>query len=489
MLFHGAERYLKVGRLFPPTIVVQVDHEFLDVVGDILLGSACHVDEKYGQNWESERFPLLQPPACRPGGAVEHSRLTVKQVCTRGGGEAPSLFCCGDLSALDESNYYRDHTRQQDGWTVLALPPDLPPPYEQAAAPASAAAPTAVTGTLLSFHIPTNTNVIGAVQVTRSKKYGRKVPFNTAFVEMCNIMGLDPSTAAIGYKWDNDKVNAPNPPEETGAVTKASGKKRKAPDGPSSSSSSGRKTFDFTSEYRALKNHLLCASHKGKHCFVHHDGHHIGVEPDHISLWAKEISVGNATQARPPENLIFQKYFLPEQHKKARNSEASSNPGAPAIPSIHVTVNTGGTSSSTVTPASPSGTARARVPLAPITAATANAANFDVPPLSTWRGPDNSSSGSSPIYYPSVVDVLEAIDVSGVFEDSPTLTFPVVIFADALHSFQITQVDHVPILDPQFYVDQVDMPWELAELFVDQSLDAVERATAERSCKGKGKAA
>ncbi|KAJ7243324.1 hypothetical protein C8J57DRAFT_1243614 [Mycena rebaudengoi] len=43
-------------------------------------------------------------------------------------------------------NYYRDHTRQQDGWTVLAPPPDLPPPYTQAAAPASAAAPAAVTG-------------------------------------------------------------------------------------------------------------------------------------------------------------------------------------------------------------------------------------------------------------------------------------------------------------------------------------------------------
>ncbi|KAJ7668857.1 hypothetical protein B0H17DRAFT_1335887 [Mycena rosella] len=391
---------------------------------------------------------------------------------------------------MAQSNYYRDHTRQQDGWTVLAPPPDLPPPYTQTAAPASAAAPAAVTGTLLCFNIPTNTNVIGAVQVTRSKKYGREVPFNTAFVEICNIMGLDPSTAAIGYKGDNDKANAPNLPEETGAVTKAAGKKRKAQDGPSSPSSSGRKTFDFTSEYRALKNHLLCATHKGQHCYVHCDGHHVRVEPDHVSLWAKEISVGNATQAGPPENLIFQHYFLPEQRKKARNAAASSNPGAPAIPTIHVTVNTGGTSS-TIPPPSPSGTAP-RVPLAPITAATANAANFDIPPLSTSRsaiGQDDSSSGSSSVYYPSVVDVLEAIDVSGVFEDSPTLTFPVVIFADALHGFQITRVDQVPILDTQFYVDQVNMPLELAELFVDQSLDAMERATAECARKGKGKAA
>ncbi|KAJ7229066.1 hypothetical protein GGX14DRAFT_385361 [Mycena pura] len=195
-------------------------------------------------------------------------------------------------------------------------------------------------------------------------------------------------------------------------------------------------------------------------------------------------SVGNATQAGPPENLIFQKYFLPEQRKKPHNSMANSSPGASAIPTIHVTVNTGGTSSSTVTPASPSGTARARVPLAPLTAATVNA-------LSTWSGPDvggsgsSSSSISSPLY-PSVEDILEAIDVSGVFEDSPALTFPVIIFTDALHSFQITRVDQVPILDTQFYVDQVNMPWELAELFIDQSLDALERA-AERSRRGKAR--
>ncbi|KAJ6564863.1 hypothetical protein DFH09DRAFT_1081978 [Mycena vulgaris] len=217
--------------------------------------------------------------------------------------------------------------------------------------------------------------------------------------------------------------------------------------------------------------------HKGQYCYVHRDGHH---------------SIGNATQAGPPNNLIFQQYFLPEQCKKARTAAASNNLCAPTIPTIHVTVNTSSTSSSTVSPPSPSGMARARVPLAPITEATANAANFDVPSLFTSRSPigqDDSSSGSSSVYYPSVADVLEAIDISGVFEDSPTLTFPVVIFTDALHSFQITRVDQVPILDTQFYVDQVNMPLELAELFVDQSLDAMECATAERGSKGKGKAA
>ncbi|KAJ7280207.1 hypothetical protein C8J57DRAFT_1220710 [Mycena rebaudengoi] len=30
---------------------------------------------------------------------------------------------------MPQGNYYRDHTRQEDGWAVLASPPDLPPPY------------------------------------------------------------------------------------------------------------------------------------------------------------------------------------------------------------------------------------------------------------------------------------------------------------------------------------------------------------------------
>jgi hypothetical protein len=61
----------------------------------------------------------------------------------------------------------------------------------------------------LAFAIPTNSNVIGAKPVTRSKIYSQTVAFNTAFVEICCIMGLDPSNARIGCNWDNDKSNAP----------------------------------------------------------------------------------------------------------------------------------------------------------------------------------------------------------------------------------------------------------------------------------------
>ncbi|KAJ7449480.1 hypothetical protein B0H11DRAFT_2078847 [Mycena galericulata] len=274
------------------------------------------------------------------------------------------------------SRHYREHTRQQDGWTVLASPPganagaDLPPPYTPEAAPAPAAAPPAAgpTGTALSFEIPTNTNVIGATRVARTKKYTRGVPFNVAFVEICGIMGLDPSTAHIGYNWDNDKISAPvhelvtaadwadclqsgigqterarvrmvtciiknlNLPEETAVVAKPSKKrKERAP-------SVERKTDDFTKEYKELRSQLSCAKHRDQLCYVHPDGHHIRVEPAHVSLWAKEISLGKVTKFRPPENIMFQDYFLPER-KRARTSKPES-PKNPCAPTIHVTVNT-----------------------------------------------------------------------------------------------------------------------------------------------------
>jgi hypothetical protein len=64
-------------------------------------------------------------------------------------------------------------------------------------------------GVMLTFQIPTNSNIIGAPLVTRTKKYGRNVPFATGFLEICNVMGVDPASARVGYKWDKEAQNAP----------------------------------------------------------------------------------------------------------------------------------------------------------------------------------------------------------------------------------------------------------------------------------------
>ncbi|KAJ7349407.1 hypothetical protein DFH08DRAFT_1079711 [Mycena albidolilacea] len=425
------------------------------------------------------------------------------------------------------SSHYWEHTRQQDGWTVLAPPAaaaGLPPPYtpEDNALPAAipvASAPTAAAtaaAATLPFCIPTNSNFIGAVPVTRAREYARDVPFAVAFPEICRIMGLASSRACLGYKWDNEKAGTPihqllnagdwshcldsgigmqsrartrtvictiknlNLPETapamalaTSASTTAGGKKRKS----SGNSPDNKKTYDFTQEYRQLKKKLECAMHKGQLCFVSNvDGHHKEVDREHASLWAKEITMGHASFTKPPENIMFQDYFLPapKRARNTRDTQANSSTN-PCVPTIHVTVNTGSSNRLSLSPPHPLRCS----PLSTITAATANTNNADIPSSLYRAQPDTdiyASSSSNDIRYPMVIEVLQMINNSGLFADSGEIDFPVVVFVDNLARSQITHVDHVPILDTSYYVEVINMPAALAELFVEELITATGRA-------------
>ncbi|KAJ7767405.1 hypothetical protein DFH07DRAFT_954911 [Mycena maculata] len=407
-------------------------------------------------------------------------------------------------------SHYREHTRQQDGWTFLAPEPELPPPYTPDAPPVTPASAVPA-GITLTFQIPTNSNTIGAPPITQTKKYGRNVPFAITFMEICNVMGVDPASACLSYKWDKEGHNVPtrqlantfdwedcltagigmtqrartrqvtciiknlNLPIETASAVNSTGTKRKSA---ASDNSAGRRTFDFTKEYRALKAHLHCAKHKDQYCYVSPvDGHHHRVEPDNVLLWAKEISVGHATVECPPENIVFQELFLPARKKAHTTNAETLTSRNRYIPTIHVTVNTG-SSGGNVSPLR-------RSPLATIMSASANRNNIDVP-TSLYRSQSLSLGGdenslTDPIRFPPVTDILQLIDNSGMFEDSTVLTFPAIIFADALHDWQITHVDQVPLLDADFYVQQTDMPRQLAELFIEESIAAIGRAQKGKS--------
>ncbi|KAJ7108408.1 hypothetical protein C8R43DRAFT_1162226 [Mycena crocata] len=421
-------------------------------------------------------------------------------------------------------SHYREHTRQQDGWTVLAPSPgneptrDLPPPYTPEAAPAPA--PVAVTGTTLAFEIPINSNVVAATLVTRTKNYGLDVPFATGYMEICGIMGLDPATASLGYKWDKESSTTPihglsnaadwkaclesgikqterartrqvacriknlNLPEEA-APAGTTTRKRKST-AASSELPDGKKTFEYTKEFRELKAHLSCAKHKDQLCYVSPlDGHHQHVGTHEASLWAKEISVNHATIKRPPENIVFQDFFLPER-KRTRTTKSESvrseSASTSCAPTIHVTVNTGSTSGGSIT------TPPRRSPLGTITAASANADNIDAPSSLFHTAPQSQifddAGNSESIRYPPVTDILKIIDESTIFEDSAVLTFPAMVFDHALQwEFGITHVNQVPNVDSAFYVHQLGMPLELAELFIEESVSAMGRAE-----KGKGPA-
>jgi hypothetical protein len=162
--------------------------------------------------------------------------------------------------------------------------------------------------------------------------------------------------------------------------------------------------------YRPYEEFPACAQHIGDLCFISTvDGHHHRVDPEHVSLWAKEIvslfclctycsiltmfeSAGNATSNRPLENITFQDYFLPGA-KRARNTQSQSSTN-PCAPTIHVTVNTGPSGGNKVTASPPR-----RSPLGTITAASVNVDNANTP-TSLYRS--HSLVAKTPALMPSV---------------------------------------------------------------------------------------
>ena len=49
-------------------------------------------------------------------------------------------------------------------------------------------------------------------------------------------------------------------------------------------------TIDFTDELRRLKEHLACATHTGRWCFMSPiDGHHQQLDIFVVTLWAKKM--------------------------------------------------------------------------------------------------------------------------------------------------------------------------------------------------------
>ncbi|KAJ7318074.1 hypothetical protein DFH08DRAFT_820098 [Mycena albidolilacea] len=389
---------------------------------------------------------------------------------------------------VSNSRHYREHTREQDGWTVLAppVPPavggDLPPPppYTPEAAPVvpvallAAPRPTAGTNLPLTFDVPINSNIIGAKLASRTMSFTRDTSFAVAFLDICNMMEVDPSTACIGFKWDNERATqathvlgnatdwenclASGFGQQKRAKTRTviciiknmneamdtaqwapnallhttTGKKRKSA---ARSSSPAIRTPKCTKEYRKLKANLKCSTHKDQFCFVSTvDGHHVPIDPFNVGLWAKEILLGKATVARPLENIVFKDCFMPSRKKPRIASSTSSNP---CVPTIHVTVNTGGSNTS---PPRCS-------PLATITN------NIDTP-----TSPIRDQHSDDEICYQRVEQILQLIDDSGIFGDSAELTFPAVIFADVLHECNITHVGQVISLDADFYVREINMP-------------------------------
>ncbi|KAJ7690326.1 hypothetical protein B0H17DRAFT_1179900 [Mycena rosella] len=300
----------------------------------------------------------------------------------------------------------------------------LSPPYTPApvAAVAPAAAP-ANGGVTLSFDIPINSNVIGATPVTRAKHYGRAVPFSVRYTEICDMMGLDSMTAVLGYKWDNEKRNDPV--------------------------------------------HGLANAADWNNCL--------------------EKGIGQTTRARTQQvTCVIKNLNLPEETASGAEPTASKKRKAPVTnPSDDRKTFDFTKEYHTLKEHLSCATHKGQLCFI----STLDGHHHCVEPYhaSLWAKEIShildENSISEGVSYPPVTDILQLIDNSGIFDDSAVLPFPTIIFADALDEYQITRVDHVPLLNMEFYVHQINMPEELATLFVEESILVLTRAR-----KGKGRA-
>ncbi|KAJ7207921.1 hypothetical protein GGX14DRAFT_396123 [Mycena pura] len=288
-------------------------------------------------------------------------------------------------------------------------------------------------------------NIVEVTPVTQTKAYLCGTAFETAYLEICELMGLPAAMASLGFKWSRDTASAPirqlsNATEwgiclDEGLRMAVRARKHAV------------SVQIHNLEYHELKEKLKCGKHSPQLCHVKVDGHHHPVPPNDMTLWAKEICTGKATLTKPPEITSFSQYFCPGPCKRARTSAPTSLP-TNNIPTIHVHINTGSMSIAEA----PSPT---RSPLSTITATVSHAENVEMP-LSLFHSQPN---------------ILDENNIPN--DDSSVLTFPVVVFMDTLESLQITCANHVPIANADFYVDLVKMPLELAELFVEESMHVI----------------
>ncbi|KAJ7573642.1 hypothetical protein C8J56DRAFT_1129676 [Mycena floridula] len=423
------------------------------------------------------------------------------------------------LAVTPNPTHYRQITHQRDGWTCLEAtedqahrgqaPSDDPPPYTprihrhnarpvhpppraEESEDSDDDAPIN-----LRVEVPKRTNVISASVSLETIFLPSTTSFNDAFSRICTVMELDVQTAKIGYKYDKDlkrdpphalntsadwedcvskgktqmasartrvvtcKIENLNPPAIVASTSISKKRKHGALDDDPSDES---KTAQRTALYRELVATLKCQKHEGRYCWVGSDGECKQVDSYHRDLWITAILMGHASIGRPPENIIFQDFFMNKRPRKARvspESKAASNQ-----PIIHITVNNPAPSNPASSLPVLKDSARVNIDLSPHASSSETPIEID----------------ESPNRYPEVSTILSEIEASGRFE-ALSVGVPFWTFTSALRDdFEIVTVDQAIIPDRNFYVDAVGMTPDLAECLISMSRAAV------RDVKGKGKA-
>ncbi|KIJ05146.1 hypothetical protein PAXINDRAFT_159148, partial [Paxillus involutus ATCC 200175] len=217
--------------------------------------------------------------------------------------------------------------------------------------------------THLDYSVPQNTSVVGAVVTRSTLRLPCDITFADFWDRVCAKMDLVPTEAELGYKFSTDRVGEDlrtlaNEQDLATAIdlgqslvrrartrkievmiynlkpavqSAVNAKKRKEPGDAATQLAA---SIDFTDELRQLKEHLGCATHQGRWCFISPiDGHHKQLDLFILTLWAKKIFLGEATLTQPPNVLQF------DHGTKRRCTSPVRTPGPSnlnAVPAIHL---------------------------------------------------------------------------------------------------------------------------------------------------------
>ncbi|KAJ7599689.1 hypothetical protein C8J56DRAFT_1037261 [Mycena floridula] len=229
------------------------------------------------------------------------------------------------------------------------------------------------------------------------------------------------------------QIHNMNPPENVAAISK------KQKSGGAHSDKTDLCTAELTKKYRTLGAHLWC-KHNKDHCYMKANGDH---DNQHQSLWAQEWTHGCAILECPPENIVFQHYFI---HKRQRRSNKSMM-AQPSMPAVNVYVNTGPGQSSQ---------SHQNLP---------DEAGTKTTPIEIVELPSPSEG------YPLVADILHHMDN---LPDFRNLEIPPSTFATYLeHEWELTTVKQAAIVHRDTFIDGASMTLALANTFIALSQKAV----------------
>ncbi|KAJ8582876.1 hypothetical protein M405DRAFT_846184 [Rhizopogon salebrosus TDB-379] len=344
----------------------------------------------------------------------------------------------------------------------------------------------------ITVSVPLNTGTAGANVSRVQMRLPLDITFEDFFSRVCAKMDLDPSGAQLGYKFSTDRVrDDPNQLSselqlreamERGErllnrartreiileihnlrkTHQAASASRRSREEAGLESQDPPTSVTFAAEFRELKNRLDCAKHSGKYCYINPiSGEHEAQDVFKLTLWAKKISLSEATYDRPPEAAMFDH----ARKKRRTSSTLQASPRTEAsgsnVPAIHVHI--------PPMRGQPLGDVHGRHEVN-----TSTVLSLLSPSLLGQQCDDDDNDET--ITYPPIIDVLEGMDVT-----MPLLNMPQ--YEAVLIEHGIAYVNNAVGIPHHWFVDVIGMPLGVMRSFFD-----VTRRFIQRARKGKARA-